>query len=199
MSQVFRFTSRSFSLLLIVGFILLTVGTIVLAQQSDGRVNPNTHVGGDALYCVDENYAPTLQLPLTEGGFRLLNKNGQELWFVPAADVAAALAIATPGGSPVLIAAEAGSYGATELYTYKGGAGEVYFVFIGFDEHGKSNSLTFRSCVPGRAPAPIPTPTEEVTLEPLICSDPNTETMIPCDECPNGYDSELLECFLESG
>ncbi len=142
-------------------FILVVImGVALTAAQDlihpDGRLNQIAHFGGDAFYCVDADKNPTNDLEAFEedGGFLLLDANGQELWFVAAADVAEAVATLEADSEPVLIASGQGSYGPVELYVYLAGD-EPEFVFIGYDEHGKSNSLTFRGCSPvGPGPDP---------------------------------------------
>ncbi|MCC6802331.1 MAG: hypothetical protein IT319_05570, partial [Anaerolineae bacterium] len=178
--------------------LLLVVGTVVLAQQSDGRINQTAHFGGDALYCVNKNYVPTVQYPISEGGFRLLDMHGQELWFVPAADVAKALTTAVPGGAPVLVAIGHGTYGPTSIHTYEVGTDDVYFIFNGYDEHGKSNSLTFKFCIPvGDSRSSQSPPPAATTDEPDSCYNPDTEETISCAECEFGYHfyGEEWQCY----
>lgn len=191
---------RTLMLMILPVFILVLGISFALAQQPDGRINQVAHFGGDALYCLDANYRVTVQYPSSEGGFRLLNKDGQELWFVSYTEVAAALDEAVPGGAPVLVASGQGSYGPTELYTFEVGRDDVYFTFTGYDEHGKTNSLTFKFCIPvygaaqpdqpGTSVPPTPSSTEEPTPEPLcvvdIGFDENENPVYyfgPCD-CP---------------
>ena len=147
--------------------LLLIVIVIVFARQiaqADGRINEVAHFGGDALYCVDANRNPTDQLPTTDPkGFRLLNMNGQELWYVPGHDVEAALAKSVIGGDWELIAEGNGTYGPTSLHTYNvGGPNGIFYVFGGYDQYGKTNSLTFQSCRIGPAHQPADGLTQSV-------------------------------------
>lgn len=142
--------------------LLLVGATVVLSQswvQPDGRINQVAHFGGDALYCVDRNMQATNQYSDSgEGGFRLLSMSGQELWFVPTEVIAAAVAEAKETGKSVLVATGNGTYGPTRIDAYTTGDGDDYFVFIGYDEYGKPNSVEWKFCIPvGPAPQPPPT------------------------------------------
>jgi hypothetical protein len=159
--------------LCLAGVILAGVGAVlVLGQadwvQPDGRINQVAHFGGDALYCVDRDFNATNQYSdFGQGGFRLLNSEGQELWFVPAAQISAAVAEAKVSGSGVLVGEGQGSYGPVMIYTYVTGDNDDYFVFSGYDEFGKPNSLTFKFCTPVGPDKPEPqTPPSAETQEP---------------------------------
>jgi hypothetical protein len=134
--------------------------SVVLAQtlvQPDGRINQVAHFGGDALYCVDRNMNPTTQYSdWGEGGFQLLSMTGQVLWFVPAEQIAAAVAEAKATGGGVLVGTGDGSYGPTSIYTYLTADGDDYFVFNGYDEYGKPNSIEWKFCTPVSPGAPEP-------------------------------------------
>ncbi|MBI1257212.1 MAG: hypothetical protein GC204_07050 [Chloroflexi bacterium] len=165
---------------------LLLIGIIVVLArqiaQADGRINEVAHFGGDALYCVDANHNPTDQLPTTDPkGFRLLNMNGQELWYVPGHDVEAALAKSVIGGDWELIAEGSGSYGPVSLHTYNvGGPNGIFYVFTGYDEHGKTNSLTFQSCRVGPAVGSLPTASLSASVAPTDGPSP-TPSSTPTD------------------
>ena len=121
---------------------------------TDGRINVVHHFGGDVLYCVDENYAPTNEFFTdNNGGFELLNINGEPLWFVEAETVLAKVAEAFPGGPNVLVAEGQGTYGSVALYTYKVNDIVIRFIFVGMDEHGKTNQIDFEGCTPVNPPA----------------------------------------------
>ena len=114
---------------------------------ADGRINVVHHFGGDALYCVDRDNHPTGQYSDDGlGGMRLLNSSGSELWFLPAADIAAAVEAARTSGGGVLAGSGQGTYGPVWLYTYIDTTDNVKFVFSGYDEHSKINSLEFTYC-----------------------------------------------------
>lgn len=192
-------------ILSLVGALLILSGASLAASQDliqpDGRLNQIAHFGGDALYCVDSNYTVTKVFPVT-GGFRLLDSNGQELWFVPAADINAAVEESVATDSRVRIAEGQGTYGATSLYTYFDGSAQV-FEFNGLDEFGKMNTLKFSDCFPVGPSAGNP---DSKTNDPLCTLitynvpgkrlhnkqvtpvfDPGPEPIteqVPCDTCP---------------
>jgi hypothetical protein len=181
----------------LVAILLMTGISLVAAQeavQPDLRLNQVTHFGGDAIYCVDGDLNPTHQYSdFGDGGFRLLDKNGQVLWFVPATPTvhdATQQALAT--GEYTFVAEGQGTYGPVSLYTFLNGDGDVLFTFNGFDEWGKPNSMTFKYCepvnpIPQHAPdddgcwaidLSIKVPDLDVQL---AQQEPGT---IPCEECP---------------
>lgn len=132
--------------------------------QPDGRINQVMHFGGDALYCVDRDFNATNQYSdFGHGGFRLLNEHGQELWFVPATEISAAVAEAKTTGGGVLVGEGQGTYGPVSIWTYVTSARDDYFVFSGYDEYHKPNMLTFKFCIPvgpdvPEPETPVPTP-----------------------------------------
>ena len=153
--------------------------SLVAAQQlnfHDGRLNQTAYFGGDALYCVDKYFHATnsVQMFMDDGGFRLLSKEGQALWFVPYEDVEAAQDKLANDGVPVLIAMGQGSYGESALYANTEPDGDIFYIYTGFDEHGKSNSFTFYGCLPAVLSASQPT----LTIAPTLTTAP-TETMAP--------------------
>lgn len=160
-------------LIFILALLLVMTGTTLASAQNpvhrDGRINQVAHFGGDALYCVDRNFVPTNQYSdFGDGGFRLLNMSGQELWFVPAAQIAIAVAEAKETGQGTLVAEGQGSYGPVRIHVYVTAAGDDYFVFTGYDEYGKQNSLTFKFCIPV---GPIPSaPDKGSSEEPCLPS-----------------------------
>ena len=178
--------------LLIIGF------SLVLAQQlvqPDGRLNQIAHFGGDAFYCVDDNRNPTNQFSDHGAtGFRLLNKDGQELWYVSPEVLESVLPQVVRGAPAVPIAKGNGTYGETALYVEILLDGRRFFTFMGYDEHGKSNSLTFEDCNPvGSAvlmdtPSPSPSPTLMITLTPGGPTE--TATLIPSETNTPGGPTE---------
>lgn len=193
------------AVLLIAVVSLLLVGAQFVAAdelvQPDGRINQVTHFGGDALYCVDRDFMPTNQYSdFGSGGFRLLNSEGQELWFVPSATISAAVAEAKATGKGVLVAEGRGTYGPVAIYTYVTGENDDYFVFSGYDEFGKPNSLEFKFCIPV---GPIPEepgngeedetctfvfwqkPVRTKLLGDAQGAPPPVPMEIPCESCPN--------------
>ncbi len=188
--------------------LILTGATLAAGQgmvQPDGRINQVAHFGGDAFYCVDSSFISTPNYPemIDGGGFRLLNSGGQELWFVPAADILAAITESLANETAVLVAEGQGTYGPVRLYTYFDGNAQQ-FVFSGYDEFGKTNSLTFVPCTPV-GPIPQEPSSEELCTLVTVTYVPyqggakrvapvmggnggyydETTRQIPCDECPD--------------
>jgi hypothetical protein len=188
---------RKSSLLLLMALVLVFMGATLVAGeglvQPDGRINQVAHFGGDALYCVDGDYNATNQYSdFGQGGFRLLNMEGQELWFVPAAQISAAVAEAKETGKGVLVAEGYGTYGPVTIHTYVTDENDDYFVFSGYDEFGKPNSLTFKFCIPVGPIPSEPGEGEEPCYELPVLYKAVTviaqvpyEPCIPFDECYN--------------
>ncbi len=197
--------SRRLFVLPLASLCLMLVGVQFVAAadtllQPDGRINQVAHFGGDALYCVDGAMQATNQYSdFGAGGFRLLNAGGQELWFVPAADIAAAVAEAKTSGGGVLVGEGQGTYGPVRIYAYVTGDGDDYFIFSGYDEFGKPNSLQFKFCIPV---GPIPHPDgpgesepeiwcTAISYKPLVGKAPTIisgNLQVPCDQCRNNRD-----------
>lgn len=134
-------------ILLILAVMLLLPPALSAQTLSDGRINVVHHFGGDAFYCVDRDNNPTGQYAdASFGGMRLLNSSGNELWFLPAADIATAVEAAQTSGEGVLVGSGQGTYGPVWLYTYIDATGNVKFVFTGHDEYAKINSMAFTYC-----------------------------------------------------
>lgn len=171
--------SKNSSLLVALTAALLLIGIATITAQelgqADGRINKNAHFGGDALYCT-----PADTLPSDEDSFRLLNSRGQVLWGVSASDVRSALDQVASGEPPVLIDDGNGSYGSVALYASLDAASRYFFLFTGYDEHGKANSLVFYNCTPldtvgNTLDVPIR------TLPSGVTSTPTTELATPTD------------------
>jgi len=159
------------TVLAVVVILLFQGQSLVRAQYGewDGRINIAHHFGGDALYCVDQSFMATTQYSdAGGGGFRLLSMTGQELWFVPAVDVAAAVSQAKATGQAVLIGQGLGTYGPVSLMAYLLG-GDDMFAFSGFDEWGKANEVTFKFCQPD-AIAPRPEGQAAGSVVSLLCT-----------------------------
>jgi hypothetical protein len=71
---------------------------------------------------------------------------------VPGAAVMEKVNEAQPGGGNVLVAEGQGTYGPISIYVYKTTAGIVHFIFVGVDEHGKTNQVDSISCLPVNPP-----------------------------------------------
>ncbi len=172
--------------LIIIGIVVLAAGlfgTLTLAQDglpTDLRINLVHHFGGDVLYCVDRFFNPTTQYSDDGlGGFRLLDIDGQVLWFVPTTPTihdATERSIATGQGQ--LVARGQGTYGPVELWTYVNPDGDTFFTFYGFDEYVKPNQISFKFCEPvgpGQPePRQVPRDTEDPICEPPIGTDPRS-------------------------
>jgi hypothetical protein len=121
----------------------LSLGVVLATSpQDDGRINQVHHFGGDALYCVDANGLSTNQYA-DFAAFRLLNISGSILWEVSAETLSEALATPDQG---VLIAQGSGSFGPAWLWGVAPTGSDPVFTFMGYDEYGKSNSMTFTGC-----------------------------------------------------
>ncbi len=81
---------------------LLLIPAALHAQEDDGRVNLRYWMDGFGLYCTDADKTPADTY--TDGGFRLLNPQGEEVLWVPAADIDAAIAEAEETGQYATVA-----------------------------------------------------------------------------------------------
>jgi len=92
--------------LLLILAVLLAVPLVSSAQGDDGRVNLHYWMDGFGVYCTDaaKNPADTWE----NGGLQLLNPQGEEVLYVPAAAVKAGIAEAQATGtfSTLAVAAE---------------------------------------------------------------------------------------------
>lgn len=141
------------AVLTVIALMFVLMGASLTAAQDfiqpDGRLNQVTHFGGDAFYCVDRDFMPTQQYSdFGDGGFRLLNAQGQELMFIPALQISAAVAEAKETGKGVLVGEGMGTYGPVQVYTYVTNENDDYFIFSGYDEYGKPNAIEFKFCIP---------------------------------------------------
>lgn len=109
------------------------------AYEDDGRLNLVSHLGGDALFCVDANR--NVSDTFINGGFRLLSQSGQELFFVP---VSMINAVPDLPEIDTRIAQGWGSYGVVELWRLTNGD----FSLVGQDEHGKQYLFQWTGCTP---------------------------------------------------
>ena len=138
--------------LAIVALALAVTASVALADdlvQPDQRINQVAYFGGEALYCVNSDYEPTTNYG-EMAGFRLLDISGQELLYVPASDVTAAVSESQASNEGVEVATGAGSYGPVALYTYSDPAypDTIDFTFVGSNEWGRPESLSFTNCFP---------------------------------------------------
>src|SRR5437868_6980359 len=98
------FSKRSMSVVILMAFFTLLVGSSVMAD--DGRINRAPyHFGGDTLFCSQEV------------GCKLLDKTGHELANWPQNDIATAFAAADSTGQNAKINGEGqGTYGPMQLW-----------------------------------------------------------------------------------
>ncbi len=143
---------------------------LVAAQETDGRVNAVEHVGGAAVYCVDENFEPAAD-NWSDGGIRVLDAQGQELLFAPAADIIAA---GDPPEETVLVGEGANAYGPLTLYYMPNSK----FQLNGIDEHGKDFEFIWGGC---GYQAPFEAPVD------------TTPEIMPTATCPPVQDSTIQQ------
>lgn len=125
----------------IIGLLLLVTAAVTMAEDfvNDGRLNAAFHMGGSAIYCVDEYF--TVSNVYTKGGIRVLGANGQQELFV------SFIAILGAGEPPVvdtLLGTGRNAYGPLNLWRMTSGE----FVLSGVDEHGKEYFFYFSTCEP---------------------------------------------------
>jgi hypothetical protein len=205
---------RGVLLSLVAAFLIVSGATLAGAQDlvhDDVRINQVAHFGGDALYCVDSNKVATTNYPemIDDGGMRLLNSKGQELWFLPAEDILVAIAEALDTNSAVLAGEGAGTHGPVRLYVYSDDGINPVFVFSGYDEYGKPNAFTFIPCIPvgpspersgdgeelcaqvyiGPSGKVRPTTVKGAEIDPP--PPPPSLPPVPCDECPRYVSQDL--------
>ncbi len=101
----------------------------------DGRINQAEVLGGNAIYCIDNNGLSTSN-GWSDGGIRVLDSNGQIVFFAPAAEIDA---LGVPDVN-TLIETEGG----LSLYRQPDGG----FSLNGFDEWDKPFTFVFNDCVP---------------------------------------------------
>lgn len=145
-------SSRRLALLAVAAMALAVTASVALADdlvQPDQRINQAAYFGGEALYCVNSDYEPTTNYG-EMAGFRLLDISGQELLYIPSADVTTAVSQSQASGEGVEVGSGWGSYGPVSLVAYADTAypDTITFTFNGTDEWGKPESLTFTNCFP---------------------------------------------------
>lgn len=161
----------------LLGAALVMVSGLVMvtAQETDGRVNPVEHVGGAAVYCVDETFTPAAHW--SNGGIRVLDVNGQELLFAPAADI---IAQGDPPEETIQVGSGANAYGDLTLF-YRP---DSKFVLTGTDEHGKDFEFVWGGCgytAPSDQPTPAPSPTQDPCRQPFRTGDAASDPAIACE------------------
>jgi hypothetical protein len=130
------FSKRSLWVVILMAAFALLIGSTVLADDEDGRINRAPyHFGGDTLYCdkIDGCY--------------LLDKTGHELAYWSQDDVATALSKADKSGQKLMVDGEGeGTYGPMQLWAMPGKTtnGNSTLCMVGFDEWGKQNDMCFQ-------------------------------------------------------
>jgi hypothetical protein len=143
---------------------------LVAAQETDGRINTVEHVGGAAVYCVDQNFAPASDWH--NGGIRVLDADGQVLLFAPADEIIVA---GDPPEETLMVGEGANPFGPLTLYFRP----DSKFQLNGTDEHGKAFLFVWLDC--GSLPQPgVPAVNSSVTPAPTIEMSP-TPTCEPVD------------------
>jgi|GEM_PF-1632298 len=196
--KYYRLRLKTLLLTLVIVTAMLVIGVVVVSAvdpfpglPNDGRINVVHHFGGDALYCVDANGNPTDQFSDGNlGGIKLLSISGQQLWFVSAADIEAAIAIAqTTPGLGVEVFSGPGTYGPSYLYVFADLiSGEIKFQFTAFDEWGKTNTMEFKFCEPVGpiSGGEVPSTCEGLTGEELF-------------DCASNFCLIVSDCVREAG
>jgi hypothetical protein len=142
---------RGFAIAISLLLVIVLGVTAVAAQdlvQPDKRLNQTADFGGDALYCVDKAFNPTMD-SATFDHFLLLDKTGQPLWTLDRSVVEEGLGqIKTTPNQPQLLGNGDGSFGQINLYSNVAQDGSPYFIFMGFDDHSKPNHIIFYGCSP---------------------------------------------------
>ena len=109
----------------------------------DGRLNVDVHMGGSAIYCVDSTN--TAATTTAGGGFRVLDDLGQEMLFVPEADITAASAtLAQTGQYVTLGVGNRPWYGGQPVAIYLLTSGE--YQLNSADEYGKTVEFRWTAC-----------------------------------------------------
>jgi hypothetical protein len=130
------FSKRSLVVIILMAAFALLIGSTVLADDEDGRINRAPyHFGGDTLYC---DYVD---------GCYLLDKTGHELAYWLQDDVATALSNADKSGQKLMVDGEGlGTYGPMQLWAMPGKTadGNSTLCLVGFDEWGKQNDMCFQ-------------------------------------------------------
>lgn len=133
-----RFNLGVFALIFAVVAIAALSGAMATqALEDDGRINLVHHLGGDAVFCTGANNVASDSY--VNGGIQLLNSNGQQLFFVPAATIDAVPEM------PLVdtrIAQGWGTFGPVELWRLTNGN----FSLVGQDEHSKPFSFQWTAC-----------------------------------------------------
>jgi hypothetical protein len=161
-------TNNRFNVVMLAVAVLITAIAVATgamsarALENDGRLNLVHHMGGDTVYCVGENLTPSDSY--ANGGLRLLNQAGQQLFFVPASVINA---VSEMPLVDTRIAAGPGSHGAVELWRLTNGD----FKLVGMDEHGKQFMFQWTGCTQ------VGTEAEPVVVEsaPVIEEEPECE------------------------
>jgi hypothetical protein len=141
------------------------MGVLLVSAADDGRINLVEHLGGRAVYCVDENKQPDVHYD--QAGILVLSSTGAEELFVSNARV---VEVGEPAETTLLSEANG-------LALYRLGGSPWYFQLNGVDEHGKEFAFQWLEC--DRSAPAEPTPTLIVpttTLHPCLSSPDDLQT-----------------------
>lgn len=177
------------------GVLTLIVGLwaidLAAAQTSgDGRINLIAPLGGATIYCVDASMQPAPSY--VAGGIRVLDMDGIEVLFAPAASIPA------PGADPIMLAEGQGRYSLLTLYLLPSSE----FQLNGVDDKGQPFEFRWIGCTQqgpavstqGVQPGVLsgtetPTPTATSTLTPTPISTPCDAVALCNAACPpNPFD-----------
>ena len=146
--RILTLTTMVFALAFLTAVIVIADDNVD-SSKYDGRLNVAAWIGGNAVYCVDKSWSPTSD-GWSDGGIRILDGNGQAVFFASAAEIDA---VGVPTEN-TLVKSEAGF----SLYRQPDGG----FSLNGVDQWGSPYTFVFQSCVPiGPVPythASIPQP-----------------------------------------
>lgn len=155
--------NQLFTCIILLAFILLIGLTLVFAQSgypADGRINVSDHVGGNAVYCLDEKGQASGNY---EGGITVVSTQGKTLLLADprAVDTPRQAALQDELTENIQVASALDAYGRSlDLYILTSGELQLN----GYDEHGKPFVFIWTGCeavLPPAAAAPVPATTEE--------------------------------------
>ncbi len=136
MTRITRSTWPLFSLALTALVLLFGGLSSIRAAEGDGRINLAGYLGGDVIYCANGS-SPTSEP--NGAGLRLLNLNGDELFYVSPEQIAA---VGEHPAVNTVIAQGNGSFGPVYLSRLTDGR----FQLSGQDDHGKSYVFEWSGC-----------------------------------------------------
>jgi hypothetical protein len=168
----------------VISLALLAILAILLpgfVLADDGRINLVEHLGGRAVYCVDENKQPDVHYD--RAGILVLSSTGVEELFVPNARV---IEVGEPAENTLLGESNG-------LALYRLGGFPWYFQLNGVDEHG--NPFVFQWLECDRSAPAQPTIEPTPTCEPyeLLSGPAPFAPYDPCCPMPSSFDASVPE------